>query len=337
MVLPVLYAGYKIITAIDAAVDLGEKLEKKEWTTQETIQSVANVVLISTTFWDLGIPVLKEIGPASITSYLTENSTKVAVAVTGVAAVADISRTISRKMIEGKLSRRDIPSIACVVFFRVGTMTSSYGAALRSLTENRIVMYDPEALAELIKNLGLCDSSLFQIGAAVYLRSDESKKHIRAVLEFCKKMRRHPPAANKPTAKTGAEPVKPAVELAPQIAVTVEESEESLEEIYESMMDLGKLKKIPKRFHEDFLWICPITKEPIRFIVEPAVVGGGDAWYEKEALENFLAKKPNELPPNWPQGVAFKKENIRSCHQIQTSINLLLKKIQDGIKAELDG
>ncbi len=76
---------------------------------------------------------------------------------------------------------------------------------------------------------------------------------------------------------------------------------------------IADFAKIPDLFKYDKVlksYICSLSRKPIRHVLMVAGTEKKPVYYEKAAFEKYCQEFPNKLPPKWPVGVQFIKENI---------------------------
>lgn len=106
------------------------------------------------------------------------------------------------------------------------------------------------------------------------------------------------------------------------------------EDLYQRVINWSQLERIPEELQgegESVLqqFKCGITGKCIRYLVCPR---DHDVYYEKAELEQWLNRVPLQTPPNWPQGLEFKRANVETCRRLQYLIDNRLKQIAEDWK-----
>lgn len=95
--------------------------------------------------------------------------------------------------------------------------------------------------------------------------------------------------------------------------------------------------RIPELFIRDPVlkkFLCPISKKPIRYVASVCDPKNHlhSIYYEKSAIENFMAVNSDQLPPQWPQGLTFTRENIVNDLETQGEIDQHLRLLLENFK-----
>jgi hypothetical protein len=105
-------------------------------------------------------------------------------------------------------------------------------------------------------------------------------------------------------------------------------------QIANAMRKYGRLRRIPIAYDNDprFAYKCAISLHVIRFIVVPKTQLAQPPVYERDVLRDFIAQRPNELPPSWPANLPCREGNYVSSKSKQREINAVLKSISEKLK-----
>ena len=83
------------------------------------------------------------------------------------------------------------------------------------------------------------------------------------------------------------------------------------------------LKYIPEKIYEDPVFSrykCAISGKPIRFPCRPNHQIANNTLYEWNTMQQWIKDHPNELPPEWPENLPFKRHNYIFDRKIQKTI-----------------
>ncbi len=342
----------KIAQSVKAFQRIKEIRDKKSTTTAEKVDMVAHAAFAILQAGELGSVgasklfgiVNKTYGEQAIVSRLTAVLSKVLTPVETparifaglTAAGCAISKPFAEK---GGLEKADWLNFVAVLAFRGGDGITEFHKAYPDYLE-----WDPEtvkyatnlltALSEVITNR----EDLEQ--ARVCIR-DKLKEIGLKILEWISRMKNGAPAGDPPEDPPVALNRLRIAEDRPANPVNMEEAVANaaadiavnqIRALIQGLTnDFNEILEIPEILHRhpaQMQNVCPITENPIRFVVVPRLPdreleenrGFLAVQYERSAIETWLRDRPNENPPRWPAHIPFNEENLRRSPERQWAI-----------------
>lgn len=103
-----------------------------------------------------------------------------------------------------------------------------------------------------------------------------------------------------------------------------------------NLQDIADLIRIPEVLEDacTALPICPITRRPIRFLIEAQAEEPfpQPLFYERRAINAYLDQHPNQPPLGWPAQVRYQYPDLRHPRQRQHEIDNLLRNLVNELK-----
>lgn len=231
------------------------------------------------------------------------------------ASVFSACRNVSNKSLDGKATSAEVLK---GVFFEIGMLNDSI-KILRPLVDN--VPYN------LLTDEG---ASLLFFMASDYDNLKDVPDHIKKIWKNKTKIwnwlrGKKIPHYVRTDSRTG------------QPIFTIPRAEYEQRRRVQELNGIEELREIPEFFSGTDVYShygCPITQKYIRFLV---VLNGTQeddhpVFYEKRAIEQWIADHPNERPASWPPGIPYQLSSLVPSKSHQAIINSQFEKDFQEIK-----
>lgn len=273
--------------------------KEEKLTTDEKIEVAVECLFAALQLLDLGMS-----GVAMSPIGASKTFTQVHLGVNAAAGAADVTRLITSKFIKKTFGVEDFIDILAVICFRTAaSMNGAQGVAAQDTRHLLCAIEQGFTLASAGCNLAAG-------GFRLYRKRDGLEAMGRAL--FTQLLTRYKKL--------------PVVEL-PE---NMQDPNFFCNVVVRSMLNWETLEKIPSLYWQDpqlSLFTCKITQEPVRFAIKPIKGSAPGTIYERAEIDKWLETKPTEIPPGWPTGLEFKKENCCEHILVQYAIDKSLQQI----------
>jgi hypothetical protein len=124
--------------------------------------------------------------------------------------------------------------------------------------------------------------------------------------------------------------------LAPEDISWIREEVEKLRRL----INWEALQEIPVEYNEDpvlRIYICPINNKPIRYVLTLNSDNAPIIYFERSAVQRWIANQPGQAPQGWPQSLPLPISHayFKPCRHSQKVIDDRLKALAQEANAEL--